>query len=185
MGFHINQRLNKIDADVARIYNWEMTFPDIAKVTTSISDAEDFIIRTRNSTIPSKGNEKIQTDFMGMKAFFAGKPVFTNTITLLAEEFEDLLISKGMYEWNENVFSTSLKSVSPGSSLKHQKKGGYAINAFLKLYSQDGTILDKQWKLYNVFPENVDDVSLDYAGNDSIKYSMTFSFDTWELIDTP
>jgi len=61
-------------------------------------------------------------------------------------------------------------------------KYGYAINGFLKLYSQDGTELEKQWKLYNVFPENVDDISLDYAGNDSLKYSMTFSFDTWELV---
>ena len=182
MTFHIGQRLDKIEADIAKVYNWEMVFPDINKVAPSFTDAEDFIIRTRNATIPSKGNEKIQTDFMGMKAFFAGKPVFSNTITLLAEEFEDLMISKGMYEWNENVFSTDSRSVASGSSLKKKKVGGYAINGFLKLYSQDGTELEKQWKLYNVFPESVDDVSLDYAGSDSIKYSMTFSFDTWELV---
>jgi len=180
MSFHIS-RLDKIKHDPAKTYAWEMSFPDIGTVTDSIPTDEDFIIRCRNAVIPSKGNEKIQTDFFGMKAFYAGKPTFTNAITLLLEEFEDEMITKGLYEWNENVFSTSPLSPQAGNS-KKASKSGYSINGFLSLYSQDGKVLDKKWKLYNVFPETVDDVSLDYAGNDSIKYSLTLSFDYFDLV---
>lgn len=179
--FHIS-RLDQIEFDPAKSYAWEFSFPDINLVAPSIPKGEDFIIRCRNAVIPSRGNEKIQSDFWGMKKFTAGKPTFSNTLILLSEEFEDLMISKGIYEWNENVFSTSPNSPTLGYSKKATAKNGYAINGFLSLYRQNGEILEKQWKFYNCFPESIDDVSLDYAGNDSIKYSMTFSFDYHDLV---
>ena len=85
--FHIEDRL-KNQPDIIRSYAWEVIIPEIGSVSESAKDSEDLVIRARITSIPSRGNEKIESNFVGMKQFFPGKPTFSNTISITFEEFE-------------------------------------------------------------------------------------------------
>lgn len=181
MTFHIDKRMARA-GDPQRIYTYEVLVPKINQVCDSISDPEDFVIRCRNAMLPSRGNEPIESFFFGMKQKFPGKPIFDNVMTLLIEEFEDQLISRAIYEWNENVFSTNPDDPDGGSSKKETKRDGYATDVIINMYKQNGDLLDYRMRLFHCFPETLDAVQLDYATSDTIKYSLTLSYDyfTWE-----
>lgn len=176
--FHIDKRLNRLP-DVQRTYNWELMVPRINEVCDTITDPEDFIIRTRSVTLPSRGNEPIESFFLGMKQVFSGRPIFTNIITVLMEEFEDQAVLQALYEWQENVFSVDVNGTTGGASKKAQKRNGYATDMYINTYKQDHSALPKTIKCVNCWPSQVDEVSLDFQAQESVKYSVSFSFDYW------
>ena len=118
---------------------------------------------------------------MGMKQIFPGRVNFSHTLTILLEEFQDQSVIKALYEWNENVFSVSKASPFAGGSPKVKKRDGYATDVYLILKGTDTNELAKKYRLYNCFPQNIDAVSLDYTGNDIVRYSLTLAFDWWDL----
>jgi len=180
MSLHIDDRLNDLP-DPLYTFNWEIQVPGINKVTESITDPEDFLIRCRNAEIPGRGIEPIESYFMGMKQKFPGRSLFTQTITILMEEFQDQLVTKALNEWSENVFSTKLSNTNAGISQKAKKRGGYATDVYLIFRGNENSELKQKYRLYNCFPENWDPVSLDYATSDIVRPSLTLSYDWWEL----
>lgn len=184
MSFHINKSIRKC-GDLARNYMWEVFIPDIATVSNGAINAEDFVLRCRNVVIPARGNEPIETFFLGMKQLFPGKPIFTNTMILMLEEFEDQKIMKAIYQWQENIFSVDPKSDHAGSA-KFDHKSKYTADMLLRLYKQTGedNELDKMIRVVNCWPSNVDDVTLDYTAQESIKHTLTLTFDWWTLEDS-
>ena len=49
-------------------------------------------------------------------------------------------------------------------------------------YKFDGSPTDFKVELINAWPENVEDVALSYAANESVKVSVTFSYDFTVMI---
>jgi hypothetical protein len=178
--FHIEDRL-KNQPDIIRVYNFEVIIPDIGSVTDSVKDSDDLVIRARIAAIPSRGNEKIESNFVAMKQFFPGKPTFSNTISITFEEFEDQLVSKAMYEWSNRIFDTRANSPTGGGS-QVTKKRDIAKDIIIKQFDYATQDLEKAWKLHNCFIENVEEIALDYTANESIKVPVTFSFDFFELL---
>lgn len=178
--FHIEDRL-KNAPDIVRSYNWEVIIPDIGSVSDSVKDADELVVRARITSIPSRGNEKIESNFIGMKQFFPGKPTFSNQISITFEEFEDQLVSKVMYEWSNKIFD--IRSNSPtGGGAQVNKKRDIAKEIIIKQFDYNTQDLERAYKLINCFIENVDEISLDYTSNESIKVPVIFSYDYWELI---
>ena len=183
MGFHINESIGKLP-DIQRNYMWKVFIPDIDKVSNGKIDPADFGLRCRTAAIPSRGVEPIESFFLGMKQMFPGKPLLTNTLILTVEEFEDQKGIISMYEWMENIFSIDPKSGHGGSS-KFALKKDYATDVLIRSYRQKGEQdeLDKTVVLKGAWPSNIDEVPLDYAAQESVKYTVTFTFDTWQLDD--
>ncbi len=181
--FHINEQLSKLP-DVQRTYMWKCFVPDIDKMTNGVMSTSDFILRCRNIVIPSRGNEPIESSFLGMKQMFPGKPIFTNTMILMLEEFEDQNILKGLYQWQENLFSVDPKSGHGGTSI-HSDKSMYSTDVLLRMYKQVGDLeeLEKQVRVKNAWISNIDDTSLDYTTQESVKYTVTLTYDYWTLED--
>jgi hypothetical protein len=178
---HIDDRLNEIKKDLLYTFKWEIQIPGIANVTSTFKKPEDFLIRCRNAEIPGRGVEPIESYFMGMKQIFAGRVNFTHTITIVLEEFQDQGVINALNEWNENVMSVKKGSLFAGGSQKMAKRGGYATDILLIMKGTDNNELKTKYRLYNCFPQNVDNLSLDYTSNDSAKISVTFAYDWWEL----
>lgn len=177
--FHIESRL-KNAKDIIRTYNYEVIIPHIDSVTDSIKDTEDLIVRVRSVNIPSRGNEKIESYFMGMKQMFPGRPTFTNTIAIQFEDFEDQKVSLAMYEWSNRIFDVRASSPDGGHS-QVNKKRDIAKDIIIKQYDYNGESLKFQYHLFNCFIENVDEILLDYNSNDSVKVPVSFSFDYFEI----
>jgi len=182
MGFHIND-LKKL-GDVQRTYTWKVFIPDISKVTNTKIDADNFILRARSVSLPSRGNDPIESYFYGMKQVFPGRPVFTNTMSITLEEFEDQKLLKALYEWQENIYSTDLKSGHPGNASLGSKTQ-YAVDVLLRMYKQfENEELDKYVRVKNAWISNIDEVNLDYTAQDSVKYNLTLAYDWWQLEDS-
>lgn len=180
--FHIDSRLNKLP-DPIRTYNFEMSFPQIGKVIPGYTE-EDITIRCRSASIPSRGNELIETFFMGMKQLFPGKPTFDNNLNIVFEEFEDLKVTDFLNKWQRKIFDTNVGDNTAGSSQSLGKRdlaSSYATVAYLKLYSVKQELLPDQIKFVNIWPSSKPALDLNYQSNDIIRYNVTFSFDYWEI----
>ncbi len=178
--FHIEDRL-KNQPDIIRSYNFEVVIPEIGSVCDSIKDSEDLVIRARITSLPSRGNEKIESNFGGMKQFFPGKPTFTNTISITFEEFEDQLVSKAMYEWANRIFDVRANTPTGGGAQVGKKRDVSKL-IIVKQFDYAREDLQLSYKLHNCFIENIEEVSLDYTSNESIKIPVVFSYDFFELI---
>jgi len=182
MNFTIEGRRKLDMPDVQRSWMWELLIPSIKDVTCGImSDVEDLIIRVRSAVIPSRGNESITSDFMGMKQFFPGKPTFGNTFAVEIEETEDQIVWKSLNAWNELIFNTNPNSPMGGSSQKPMKRD-VAKDVFLIMYAYNQRPLDKKVRFFNCFPQSVGDVTMSYTGNEQVKFSCTFQFDFWQAV---
>jgi hypothetical protein len=167
--------------DIQRNWMWELLIPSIADVTGGImGDVEDLIIRARTATIPSRGNDPIASEFIGMKQFFPGKPTFGNTFAVQIEETENQIVHKGLTYWQNLIYNISPTDPTGGQSLRPLKRQ-VAKDVYLLMYTYNGRTLEKKIRFYNSFIQNVGDVSLAYSGNESVKYDATFQFDFWEL----
>jgi hypothetical protein len=184
--FHIDQRLIA-QKDIIRNYSFELLFPNIDKVCPSIKNPDDLLVRCKSAIFPSRGNEIIESWFMGLKQIFPSKPRFGNVLSTVIEESSDQKIMIALNEWNNWLFQVDPNGANAGASQANVKRlsqgsKAYAIDAFLTTYSYDGVALAKKIKFFNCFPTNVGDVPLEYAGNDSVKFSTDFSFDFWTFI---
>lgn len=178
--YHIESRL-KGKPDIIRTYNWEITIPRIGEVSESLKDVEELVCRARSTSIPSRGHGKIESNFGAMKQFFPGKPVFTNTIQVTFEDTEDQILSLGLYEWANRIFDVRPNVPTGGTSLA-EKKREVALDMILTLQDNNREALKKRYKLVNCFIENIDEVALDYADENSVKIPVTFSYDFWYFI---
>jgi hypothetical protein len=176
--FTIEGRMKQLP-DIQRNFLFEVVVPGITDVTTAINQ-EDLIIRVRSAVIPQRGNEPIESNFMGMKQFFPGKPTFSNSLNIVCEETEDQKITKALYDWQQKIFDINPSSPTAGSSQVPVKRRA-CKDIFLLMYKYNGTELEKKVRFVNAFPETVDDVSLGFAENAAVQYSVTFRFDYWVL----
>lgn len=177
---HIESRL-KNEKDIIRSFDWEVLIPDIGTVTNSIKDMEDLVVRARTVNLPSRGNETIESYFQGMKQKFPGRPTFSDTISITFEEFTDQKISLALYEWANKIFDIRSNSPTGGGS-QVAKKRDIAKEIIIKQYSYDKQELKYEYHLFNCFIQNIDEVSLDYSSNDSVKIPVVFAFDYFEIL---
>jgi len=172
--FSIDGRMKDLP-DIQRAYMFELFIPDIGDWVQ-----DDMIVRCKTAVIPSRGNQPIESFFMGMKQHHPGQPLFGHTLSIEIEELEDQKALKALYDWSQRIFDVNPKSVTAGQS-KEPTNNDISRDITLKMYKHDGTTLEKSVKFYNAFLENVDDATLGYANNESVKYNATFRFDYWLL----
>lgn len=175
--FTIDGRM-KNEKDIQRNWKWELWIPKPPKVANW--DMDDMIIRCRAAVIPGRGNEPIESNFMGQKQFFPGKPIFPNSFVAMFEEFEDKKVSEFLYSWQQSMHDYSGQiAANPGASVS-EGKAGIKTDMSLYQYGFNGNLIQKL-TFKNAWVQNVDDVSLDYTGAESVKYSVTFQYDYWNI----
>jgi len=141
---------------------------------------DELVIRCRTAVLPQRGNEPIEAVFMGMKRYYPGKPVFSHTLAVTFEEFEDRKVSAALYAWQQDIFDIETNGASLVTG-----KGDIVRTATLQLYGYDGEPINggdkSKIEFHNAWVQDVAEVALDYAASDSVKYAVTFQYDRWEL----
>lgn len=179
--FHIEGR-QKIMKDLQRNFLFNVSIPEISKIVTSVKDEEEFTVRAKTASIPDKAIIPIESYFMGMKSIYQGRAEITNSLTIDLEETEDQKILKTFYEWQNKIFNTSDLTNESGHSLVNGKRDGGTTTIYLKMYKYNGELTENMIKFVNAWPSAISEVGLDFAGNEAIRFAVTFSFDYWDLI---
>lgn len=159
--------------DIQKVYLWELFIPSI-----DVLDMDDMVLRVRNVVIPGRNITPIESYFMGTKQFFAGRTEYPGTFTCQIEEFEDQNAHTALHEWMQKIFDHDPDSSKAGQQ-EVSTKNEYTSNVRLKMYKGDGTKMDKDVVMFNTWPQAVGDSTLDYTGNDSVKYDLTLQYDYW------
>jgi len=182
INFTIEGRMKSM-ADVQRNWMWQLVIPGIISVapTTALLDMEDLIVRCRSMSIPQRSNAVTQSDFMGMKQFFPGKPDVGGTVAATFEETEDMAVRRIFWEWEQNIFNVNPNSPITAGKSRRLTKRQLTKDIFLIFYGYSGLPLVKSIRFHNAFVQNVADTPVDYGAGDSIKYTVTFQYDFWTL----
>lgn len=182
LNFTIEGRMKSLQ-DIQRNWMWNLIIPGIKIVAPQSAKLaeEDLIIRCRSFAIPPRSTSVTESDFMGTKQFFPGKPVPGGTIAATFEETEDQRMTQILYEWQQFIFNINpANPISAGKS-KVPLKRLSTRDIFLAMFGYDGRPLQKSIRFVNAFPQAVSEVALDYTGGSAVVYSVTFQYDFWTL----
>lgn len=165
----------------------------ISSVANYLLIEEDFIIKCRSASIPNKNFETIETSFMGHKKILPSKPTFSNTLDVEYEEVERQSMKKFFDDWQFAIYNSDF--YSGGDNRKPDtgnagnatyNRSSYTTDLQLAFYGYNGIGLDKNIIFYNAWPKEVKEAGVTYNGGaESIKYSVTFAYDFWELQPNP
>lgn len=176
--FHIESRLKNMP-DIQRKYFYELIIPNITKVAPG-SKAEDLIIRCKQVTIPGRGNEPIESNFMGMKQLFPGRVRFNGVLNATFEETEDMSIMKTFYNWRELLLGVNPNGPNPGFGGGSNKRA-VSETMYIQMYKYDKTPTDFRIKVVNAWPQDFPDSDLAMAANEALTYQVGFAYDFWVL----
>ena len=175
-------------ADIQRAFLYEITFSTAYKLVDGWKE-EDITLRARSFSLPQRGNEPIESNFGAMKQFFPGKPTFGNTIQITFEETESQAVQRFLFAWQQRIFNvdvghanfTRKRGDDSGNNayIDNTASTGVCDLVTIKGFRFNGEELGNKYYLYNVWLQNVDDVSLDYSQNEAVKFNATFQFDFW------
>lgn len=177
--FHTEFRL-KSQADIQRKYMYEFVVPGIARVSPGTKE-DDLIVRCKQVSIPGRGNEVIESNFMGMKQLFPGRMKFNGVINLTFEETEDMKVMKTFYNWRELIMGANPSGVNPGFGGAANKRA-VALDSYIRMIKYNGDPTDFQIKVVNCWPSDVSDGDLAMAANEAVSYNVALSFDFWVLV---
>lgn len=187
-GMFIEGRRIRNFGDIQRNFDYEISFKTAHKFIQGW-DEEDVTLRARSFSLPQRGNEPIESNFGAMKQFFPGKPTFGNTIQIVFEETESQKTQNFLFAWQQRIFDLNKghaghsrkrgDAVSPYIDTANSTTGGICDIVVIKAFRFNNEELDNKYFLYNCWLQNVDDVSIDYSQNESVKFTATFQFDFW------
>lgn len=181
LNFTIENRMKGM-RDPQKTWMWNMLIPGIITVAPpALLDMEDLIVRCRGMSIPPRSNNPTQSDFMGTKAFYPGKVDVGGTVVATFEETEDMAIRRIFYAWEQNIFNINPKSALTAGKSRRASKATLTKDLFLAMYAGNGAPLPKMIRFHNAWVQNVGEVTLDYAGAETVKYPVTFQYDFWTL----
>jgi len=152
-----------------RTYLWEVLVP----VPIGTGASETFTIRAQSTEIPNRTNAQIKIPFKQTPGVVvAGKLEYSQTWKCTFIEGEDKKVLDALQSWQQKIVD-NLTGIGVGDPL-------YKSDVYLTLITTAGAIYTKI-KLKGAWVQAVDTVGLSYdAGDGTIKYSCTFSYDSWE-----
>lgn len=151
----------------ARTYLWEAMFTN----PIGGGDADVLMLRCQTTNIPGRSVGEILVPFKqspGVK--FPGKLTVSHTWICSFIEGIDKKVFNAIYAWKQAIVHDKLNVGGPDIAIKS--------DIYLRLLDTKGVVFLKI-KLVGCYPQAVDDVPLAYEDEDTIKYSVTFSFDYW------
>jgi hypothetical protein len=132
-------------------------------------DGSDFALKVNSTVLPSGITyEPIEIPEGGTVLKEAGRAIPPRTWTVECREFEDAGVLDLLQAWRNVIYN-------PETGLRGSPSD-YKTDAYLKLKKSDGTTY-KTAKIFGIWPETVDDATLDKATSDMLRIPVTFSYD--------
>lgn len=163
----------------------------LADMFSSIG-TEQFILRLKKISIPKKTfSSPLETNYMGSKKTYPGRAEMNGSCSVEFDEFQDLLTSKMLHIWQGLLYNHTINE--DGGDIIGTGTTGGANSNYLRqytgkiyIYLYDSTLKQKlpyYWVLYQCWPNEVNEVSLDQAGSEKIVRSCTFNYNTFQMIN--
>lgn len=178
--------------DLAKNFLFQVVFEfDSTSKLSKMFDAEDLMLRARSITTPSKKTNKLTTHYMGSKKNYPGKTEVDGDVTIKFDEFQDMLLGKAFYDWQNLIYSHGVPNATNADST--QIAGGSldnylnAYTATIYIYLYDSTLkykLPYYYTLYEVFPINSEGINLASTEEGKIEPSITFNYNTFDIRET-
>lgn len=184
------------DPDLVKTYLFQVKFMPTSDALKKLiaNDEETLMLRARSVTIPKKETHKISTEYMGSKKNYPGKTVMDGDCTIEFDEFQDLKVSEIMQAWQGIMYNHYTQYGSDPQNIINNSIAGGAFSDYtvdyscdIKIQLYDSTcknLLPYVWILHGCWPTSVGEATLNAEGEDKMKRSVTFNFDTWEMMST-
>lgn len=156
------------DLEVARSYMFEILFP-----RPIVGDAETLMLRGTASTLPERSLGKIHVAFKQSAGVnFVGKIKYPQTLDITFLEGEDREILKTFYRWMNSIIDDKTFIGRPD----------FKINFYINLLNLEDEVTDR-YKVVGAWPEKLSGPPIDWNTEENIKYSVSFSYDKWLLVE--
>lgn len=149
--------------DPLQTWNWEVLFPRIP----GVQDTRALTVRAISTSLPGSQIEQASWEGHGKKLNFGGRLTFSGTWDCTFIEARDSSTRDALVGWRETVRSWKKNSGT--------YKEEHAVIAELTLYDAADRP-SKTIKMFNCFPTNIGDVSLDNSSS-VMQIQCTLSFD--------
>lgn len=151
----------------ARTYLWEVLIP-----SPVAGDTETYLLRAQSAEIPERGFGEIHIPFKqsaGIKV--PGKLQYPQKWDVTFVEGEDRQIMQDIYDWMNSIIHDKYQV---GNMV-------FKTDIYFNLINTDGSVA-KKIKLVGTYPERLSNVDMDADSEDPVKFTVTFSYDRWELV---
>ena len=164
-----NLRMNL--SQPAQTFTWNVK---IANLPGGVGDMETLMLRCQSTKIPARRVSVIQIPYkQGPKLQYPGKLEYDHTWDCTFIEGEDNAVMNAFYAWSQAQVDDVSNLGAPEGAIK--------TDIYLSLTSRANDAEYRQIRLKGCFVKSINEVALDYNGEDVIKLGITFCFDTWEI----
>ena len=171
--------------DVQRDWTWVAEFPSIPAKNMTGPNAGDLseglLIRCKSIAIPQGNIGTLESNFYGVKQFFASKPDIGHQVSCVFEETEDLFVSKFFYNWRQMIYNINTGGSEFDSKIGNGTAGsgyGATIKLWLTQYNKTPNGLVEFERAY---PTSISEVALSYDNDSKVSITVGFTFDRWQL----
>lgn len=156
------------------------------------SIGETLMLRARSISLPKKTTGKINTHYMGSLRNYAGRTKTDGDVTIKFDEFQDLATQEIFYEWQNLIYNHGAPDMSEATNaFPGVVETGGAVSDYIESYTAQVNIfiydsalrtqLPFHWRLFDVFPTDNGNVSLDAEGESKVSPELTFNYNTWKM----
>jgi hypothetical protein len=135
-------------------------------------DAETLLLRAQSASLPGRGVGVIKVPYKQSAGInFHGKLTYGQAWQVTFVEGEDGRVFDILHAWNQNIIH-DVANVGIGDVFIQQD---IIFNCL--------TTRGETWRqivLKNAFPSNVSDVPMGYDNQQVVRYSVTWTYDSWE-----
>lgn len=146
-------------------HNWDLLIPRFP----GVGDSRAFTFKCQTAVIPGFMLEQVAVRLHGVELRYPGTKNYSHTFPLTVLETNDLNTRDMFLAWSELARSWNNNS---GASSDVYKATGYLI-----LYN-DAPAITREIQIQGMYPETVDDFTLDGQTSGVVAYSMTLSYDS-------
>jgi hypothetical protein len=151
-----------------REYLWEVLIP----APIGDGQTETFQIRAQSSQVPGRSNGAIKIPYKQTAGIVvAGKLTYSQSWTCEFIEGEDRKVYDALYSWQQAIVH-DIAGVGVGDPL-------YKTDMYILLQTVGGQD-SLRLKLKGAWVQSIADVALTYQGEGTVRYSVTFAFDSTE-----
>lgn len=179
MAFNINSFITAMVNDGARPNLFEIVFS--SPPGSIVKASPDIVMKAKATALPSSYVGVAPVYYFGRMAKFAGDRVFENwNVTILLDEQDFRFGAKTFLEsWSNQL----KRHVANNRDTTMVTPISYMMDAWINLWSKDGTHITASYKMTGCFPTNIGAIPLDWQANDIImEFPVTFAMQWWERI---
>jgi len=128
----------------------------------------------RSASIPASTMSEVTVPYFGRTLYYQGNREYDPwSVTIVNDE--DFLVRNALEEWHAAINLPGQNITTVGANASNYKSQAEVIQ-----YSKDGSILRK-YKFNGMWPQSIDEITLDWDTNDIQEFGVTFRYDWWEV----